>query len=67
MRFVCWMIKATYTHLEYVIPIAFHGNNGYANALQFSVSAYIACLFDFRFRSYVHEVRTTSYLHCFLV
>jgi len=67
MRFVCWIITTADTYLEYVIPIAFHGNIGYANALQCSVSTYIACLFDFRFRPYVHEVRTVLYLHCLLV
>ena len=60
MRFVCWIIKATDTYLEYVIPVAFHGNSGYANALQCSVSTYIACILDFRFRSYciVHTLLT---------
>jgi hypothetical protein len=30
--FACWISKATDTHSEYVILIAFHGNNSYANA-----------------------------------
>jgi hypothetical protein len=34
MRFTCWITKATDTHSEYVILIAFHGNNCYANAPQ---------------------------------
>ena len=34
MRLACWICKATDTHLEYVILIAFpHDNNGYAAAL----------------------------------
>jgi hypothetical protein len=32
MRFACWITKTTDIHSEYVILIAFHGNNGYANA-----------------------------------
>jgi hypothetical protein len=34
IRIACWITKATDTHSEYVIHIAFHGNNGYANAPQ---------------------------------
>jgi hypothetical protein len=34
MRFACWITKATDTHSEYVILIAFDGNSGYANAPQ---------------------------------
>ena len=33
MRIACWITKATDTNSEYVILIAFHGNNGYVNAL----------------------------------
>jgi hypothetical protein len=32
MRFACWITMATDTHSECVVLIAFHGNNGYANA-----------------------------------
>jgi hypothetical protein len=34
MRFACWITKATNTHSEYVILIAFHVKNDYANAPQ---------------------------------
>jgi hypothetical protein len=40
MRFVYWINEATDTHSEYVIPVVFHGANGYAN-----VPANIACIF----------------------
>ena len=33
-RMACWIPKATNTHSEYVILIAFHSNNGYTNAPQ---------------------------------
>ena len=29
MRIACWLTKATGTHIDYVILIAFHGNSGY--------------------------------------
>jgi hypothetical protein len=32
MRFACWVTKATDTHSEYVILIAFHRNSSYARA-----------------------------------
>lgn len=31
---VCWITKATNPYSDYVILIAFHSNNGYANVLQ---------------------------------
>jgi hypothetical protein len=34
IRFVWWITKATDTHSEYVIPIAFHCDNGCTNAPQ---------------------------------
>ena len=34
MHFACWTTKATDTHSEYVIPIAFHSNIGYMNTPQ---------------------------------
>ena len=37
MRFTSWIPKATNTHSEYIILIAFHGNNGYANEPQCNV------------------------------
>ena len=36
MCFACWIVKATDTQ------ITFHGNNGYANALQCYISTYTA-------------------------
>ena len=32
MRIACWITKTTGTYTEYLIPIAFHSNNGYTNA-----------------------------------
>jgi hypothetical protein len=40
MHFAYWITKATDTHSEYAI----HGNNGYANAPQYYLCTYIACL-----------------------
>jgi hypothetical protein len=37
MHTACWISKATDRHSEYVILIAFYGNNGYANAPQYYV------------------------------
>jgi hypothetical protein len=37
MRFACWITKATDTHAEYIILIAFHGNSGYAKEPQCDV------------------------------
>jgi hypothetical protein len=42
MRITCWITKATDRHSEYVILIAFPGNNGYANAPQSYVYTYWA-------------------------
>jgi hypothetical protein len=44
MRFAYWINRATQTHEEYVMLIAFHGNNGVANAPQCYVYTYIVCL-----------------------
>ena len=40
MHFGSWITKAADTHSELIIIIinAFHGNNGYANALQFYIT-----------------------------
>jgi len=43
-RFACWITKATNMRSEYVILIAFHGNNGYASAPKCYVNTYNACL-----------------------
>jgi len=42
MRISCCKTKATDRHSEYVILIAFQGNNSYANAPQCYVYTYIA-------------------------
>ena len=34
MRFACWILKATKTHSQYVILIAFHSNYDCTNAPQ---------------------------------
>jgi hypothetical protein len=44
MRFTCWITKAYRHTLEYVMLIAFHGSNGYANAFQCYFYTYVACL-----------------------
>ena len=41
MRFVCWVPKATNTHSEYVILIAFQLQQWCTNTPQFYLSAYI--------------------------
>jgi len=43
MRFAYWIPKATNTHSEHEILIAFHGNNGYANETPCYFYAYIVC------------------------
>jgi hypothetical protein len=45
MRFACWVTKATGTHSEYVVLIAFHSNNDYANAPQWYVICILPILF----------------------
>jgi hypothetical protein len=45
MRFVCWIIKATDTHSEYVI--LFLHDNAFANMPQCYVYMYMACLVFF--------------------
>jgi hypothetical protein len=45
MRFACWITKATDTHLEYVILIAFRGKDGYANTPQCCVIHTLPLLF----------------------
>ena len=37
MRVACLIPKATNAHSDYVIPIAFHCNNGYTNEPQYYV------------------------------
>jgi len=44
MRAACCISKVTDTYSEYVTLIAFHGNNGYADAPHCYVYTYIACL-----------------------
>jgi hypothetical protein len=49
MCFVCWIPKATDTHSECAIPIAFRGKNGYANVSQCCVvltMPVLLCLYD---------------------
>jgi hypothetical protein len=45
MRFAWWITKATDTYWEYVILIAFHGNNGYTNASECYVTRTLPVLF----------------------
>jgi hypothetical protein len=49
MRFAWWINKIRDTLSEYVILLAFHGNNGYANAPEYYVYTYIAHLVTFVF------------------
>jgi len=48
MRFARWITKATDTHSEHAILIAFNGYNGFAKATHCYVNTYIVC-FDFLF------------------
>jgi len=41
MRLAFWVIKATNTHLEYVILIAFYGNIGYVNTPRYYVYTHV--------------------------
>jgi hypothetical protein len=44
-----WITKALNAHLEYVMRIAFHGKNGYANAPQCYVARTLPVLFVYRY------------------
>ena len=44
MHIVCWLTKATDTHSDYVILIAFPGKNDYTNVPQCYGYAYTTCL-----------------------
>jgi hypothetical protein len=52
IRFSWWLTKATGTHSEYVILIAFHDTSGYANAPKCYVYTYIACHITFYMYDY---------------
>jgi hypothetical protein len=56
--FACWMTKATDTHSECVILIAFHGSSGNANGPHCCVYMYIASL--------VNTVLLYSFFLCYL-
>jgi hypothetical protein len=43
----CWITKASETHSEYVIPVDFQDNSGYANATEYYVYTYTVCLVHF--------------------
>jgi hypothetical protein len=47
MHFACCTTKATNTHSEYVILIAFHGDNGYIGAPQCYVIHVLPVLFEY--------------------
>jgi len=47
VRIACWINKATGTHSEFVILIAFYDNNGYRNAPETKVSRILRVLFKF--------------------
>jgi hypothetical protein len=47
MRFACCVTKATNPHSEYVILIAFHGNNSYTNVPQCYVMHMLPVLFEY--------------------
>jgi hypothetical protein len=59
MRIACWITKATDTHSEYVILIAFDGKNGYANAPQRYAYTYTASLVNISHRSGVNIFETS--------
>jgi len=44
MRFVCWVRKATNTHSEFVILIAFHLQQWPTKTPELYLSTYIVCL-----------------------
>ena len=44
MHFACWVPKATGTHLEYIIPIAFTQQQWLREHTSLSHYMYIACL-----------------------
>ena len=47
MCFACWITEATGTHLEYVILLLFHSNNGYTNVVpQYYVLHTLPILFE---------------------
>lgn len=43
MHIAWWMTKATDTHSEYLIFIALHGYNDFADAPKYYVYMYVAC------------------------
>ena len=43
LRFAFWITKARYTHLDYVIFLAFHGTNNYSTAFKFCVKQTLSC------------------------
>ena len=45
MRFACWITKATNTHPEYLIIIAFYASNDYVNVPQCYVTHILLVLF----------------------
>jgi len=45
MRLACWITKATDAQSEYAIFFLWHGNNGYANALQCYVYSILLVVF----------------------
>jgi len=59
-RIACWKIKATDTHSEHVILIAFHCNNGYTNASQYYAThiLYSSLCFSVSIWSNVGKLRT---------
>ena len=54
MRFACWIPKATNTHSEHEIFVAFHGKNDVENAPQSYVYTYIVLY------SYVEQLKSLS-------
>ena len=59
MRSACWITKATDTHSEYVILIAFHCNSGYMNASQCYGLRTLPVLFEL---SYFRSSRRLAHL-----
>ena len=68
MRFQCWINKATETHSEYSIRIAFHVKNGLANAPQYCVTRTLPAALElwrvFSKCSLSHYVKEYIMEHC---
>jgi len=66
MRFACWITKATNTHLQYVILIAFPLQQWLQESVLILRYTYIACLVPIAlsfFFNYFHRISVKSHLY----